>query len=118
MATTPARGVHWNIKGPSPGLLDSPVFEGSTESYISTSSLEYVNAQLVAHGFAPPPGLSLEGLSGTDSDRIVKCLLGMLSQRMVCVLVLRHLCRLYRFSGRYVEDGRTLDEAPHANIRS
>ncbi|KXN90668.1 hypothetical protein AN958_03953 [Leucoagaricus sp. SymC.cos] len=82
MAATPARGFHWDPQILSPSLLCSPVFDGSTESYISTSSLEYVNAQLVAHGFAPPPGLSLDGLSGTDSDRVVKCLLGMLSQRM------------------------------------
>ncbi|KAF9454385.1 hypothetical protein P691DRAFT_692547, partial [Macrolepiota fuliginosa MF-IS2] len=82
MAATPARGVHWNIKDLSPSLLGSPIFEGSTESYVSTSSIEYVNAQLIAHGFAPSPGLSLEGLSGTDTDRVVKCLLSMLSQRM------------------------------------
>lgn len=83
MTATPARGVHWDVKDLSPSLLNSPLLEGSTESYISTSSLEYVNAQLVAHGFIPSPGLSLEGLSGTDSDRVVKCLLGMLSQRVV-----------------------------------
>lgn len=86
MATTPAKAVHWDTKDLSPSLLCSPVFEGSTESYISTSSLEFVNTQLIAHGFASSPGLSLEGLSGTDSNRVVKCLLGMLSQRMVRLL--------------------------------
>jgi len=80
MAGTPPR-IHWD------SFLHSPSLEGSTESYISTSSLEYVNAQLVAHGFASPPGLSLDGLSGTDSDRLVKCLLCMLSQRLVCSLL-------------------------------
>ncbi|KAF5361805.1 hypothetical protein D9756_002214 [Leucocoprinus leucothites] len=82
MAATPARAVRWDPKSLSPSFLHSPNFEGSTESYISTSSLEYVNAQLVAHGFAPSPGLSLDGLSGTDSDRIVKCLIGLLSSRV------------------------------------
>lgn len=83
MAGTPPKGIHWNNTQLSP---DSP--SASTESYISTSSLDYVNAQLVAHGYVPSPGLSLDGLSGTDSDRVVKCLLGMLGQRVVSSLAL------------------------------
>lgn len=46
------------------------------------SSLEYINSQLVAHGFAPSPGLVLDGISNTDQDRVVKCLFGMLNQRI------------------------------------
>ncbi|KAG5653603.1 hypothetical protein H0H81_011975 [Sphagnurus paluster] len=51
-------------------------------SAISTSTLEYVNSQLVAHGFCLPPGLILDGISEPDRERAVKCLLGMLSQRI------------------------------------
>ena len=87
MAATPPR-PRWDTKSLSPSFLNSPDLEGSTESYISTSSLEYVNAQLVAHGFASSQGLSLDGLSGTDSNKVVKCLLSMLSQRVVCSLSL------------------------------
>lgn len=87
MAATPPR-PRWDTKSLSPSFLNSPDLEGSTESYISTSSLEYVNAQLVAHGFASSQGLSLDGLSGTDSNKVVKCLLCMLSQRVVCSLSL------------------------------
>ncbi|KAF8505061.1 Afadin and alpha-actinin-binding-domain-containing protein [Gautieria morchelliformis] len=54
----------------------------SSEVYEPTSTLQYVNSQLVAHGFARSPGLSLDGLANGDSERIVKCILAMLSQRM------------------------------------
>lgn len=47
-----------------------------------TTTLEYVNAQLIAHGFAPS-GLCLDGASHDDSARIVNCLLGLLAQRVV-----------------------------------
>nr|GAT47372.1 predicted protein [Mycena chlorophos] len=68
-------GVHWA----EPSLSD--ISTASTD-VLATSSLEYVNSQLVAHGFAPAPGLSLDGLAKADFDRVVKCLLGMLSQRV------------------------------------
>ncbi|KAF7308366.1 hypothetical protein HMN09_00685200 [Mycena chlorophos] len=68
-------GVHWA----EPSLSD--ISTVSTD-VLATSSLEYVSSQLVAHGFAPAPGLSLDGLAKADFDRVVKCLLGMLSQRV------------------------------------
>ena len=84
MAATPRKLVHWDIDGPSISALNSPFFNNTYESsVVSTSSLEFINSQLVAHGFVPSPGLSLEGISNDDSTRVVKCLLGMLSQRVV-----------------------------------
>jgi len=81
---TPQKFVHWGMD--SPYFLGSPSFDnntGESSSMTSTSSWEYVNAQLVAHGFAPSPGLCLDGISNEHSARMVKCLLGLLSQRMV-----------------------------------
>ncbi|KAJ7251347.1 Afadin and alpha-actinin-binding-domain-containing protein [Mycena rebaudengoi] len=78
MAATPKKGVHWGVEDPSFG---SP-FSDTSSAMLSTSSLDYINSQLVAHGFAPSPGLSLDGLANSNLERVVKCLLGMLSQRV------------------------------------
>ena len=84
MAATPRKHVQWDLDGPSISPLNSPFFNNTYESsVVSTSSLEFINSQLVAHGFVPSPGLSLEGISNEDSTRVVKCLLGMLGQRVV-----------------------------------
>ncbi|KAH9166685.1 Afadin and alpha-actinin-binding-domain-containing protein [Lactarius sanguifluus] len=83
MAATPAPAqkntVHW---APSP--IQSPLSDTSTSttSINSTSTLQYVNSQLVSHGFALLPGLSLDSLSSTEADGVTKCLLAMLSQRV------------------------------------
>ncbi|KAF7370420.1 hypothetical protein MSAN_00673700 [Mycena sanguinolenta] len=76
---TPRRGVHWGLEDPSFG--GSPTSDASS-AMNSTSSLDFINSQLVAHGFAPAPGISLDGIGSTDLERVVKCLLGMLSQRV------------------------------------
>lgn len=47
-----------------------------------------INSQLISHGFAVPPGLSQDGLSTADAENVTKCLLSMLSQRVVSVVVL------------------------------
>ncbi|KAH9057460.1 Afadin and alpha-actinin-binding-domain-containing protein [Lactarius vividus] len=76
----PAHTVHW---APSPIL--SPLSDASstsTTSINSTSTLQYVNSQLVSHGFALPPGLSLDSLSSAEADGVTKCFLAMLSQRV------------------------------------
>ena len=83
MMATPKRGVHWNFDDISLSELNSPS-GSSTDSFVSTSTLEYANAQLIAHGFVQAPGLCLEGISVKDSEKVVKCLLGLLSQRVVC----------------------------------
>ncbi|KAE9394655.1 hypothetical protein BT96DRAFT_1047208 [Gymnopus androsaceus JB14] len=82
MATPAHKIVHWNSASPGYSDIESPSCQFSDDSIISTSSLQYVNSQLVAHGFAPAPGIDLEGLSKGDMDRAVKCLLDLLSQRM------------------------------------
>lgn len=65
-----------NLSRPSFPLLPS-------EDYEATSTLQYVNSQLVAHGFAHSPGLTLDGLGNADGKRVVRCLLAMLDQRVV-----------------------------------
>ncbi|RDB15346.1 Afadin- and alpha-actinin-binding protein B [Hypsizygus marmoreus] len=82
MTETPRKLVHWDINDVSLSALGSPFFDSSMASVVSTSSLEYINSQLVAHGFAPSPGLILDGIQNSDLERVVKCLLGMLSQRV------------------------------------
>ncbi|KAN0132821.1 Afadin- and alpha -actinin-Binding domain containing protein [Lactarius tabidus] len=84
MAATPAPAqkntVHW---APSP--VQSPLSDTSstsTTSIYSTSTLHYVNSQLISHGFVLPPGLSLDSLSSAEADEVTKCLLAMLSQRV------------------------------------
>ena len=85
-AVTPKKLVHWALDA-SLSDLASPFSEApSSQSCSSTSSLQYVNSQLIAHGFVHDEGLSLEGLGKQDVDRVVKCLLGMLSQRVVCII--------------------------------
>ncbi|KAG1812890.1 Afadin and alpha-actinin-binding-domain-containing protein [Suillus subaureus] len=82
MAVTPRKLVHWTLDV-SISDFGSPCSEAtSSDSVASTSSLEYINSQLVAHGFAHSPGLSFEGLSNSDTDQLAKCLLAMLSQRV------------------------------------
>jgi hypothetical protein len=85
MDATPAPAqkntVHW---APSP--VQSPFSDTSstsTTSIHSTSTLQYVNSQLISHGFVLPPGLCLDSLSSAESDGLTKCLLAMLSQRVV-----------------------------------
>ncbi|KAJ3506379.1 hypothetical protein NLJ89_g6903 [Agrocybe chaxingu] len=83
MTTTPKKLVHWEVDSPSFSNLNSPFFNATHESSIvSTSSLEFINAQLVAHGFVPSPGISLDGIPNEESARVVKCLLALLSQRV------------------------------------
>ncbi|KAG5644872.1 hypothetical protein DXG03_007513 [Asterophora parasitica] len=79
---TPKKRVQWDPQDISLSRLASPMVDGSGLSFVSTSSLEYINSQLVAHGFTPSPGLNLECLSNSDLERVVKCLLGMLGQRV------------------------------------
>ncbi|KAG2137581.1 Afadin and alpha-actinin-binding-domain-containing protein [Suillus bovinus] len=82
MATTPRKLVHWALDVSISGF-GSPCSEAtSSDSVSSTSSLEYINSQLVAHGFTHSPGLSFEGLSNSDADQLARCLLAMLSQRV------------------------------------
>ena len=75
------KGVHWNFDDVSLSELEGP--SDASQSFVSTSSLEYVNSQLIAHGFVDSPGLCLDGLANKDSERVLKCFLSLLGQRMV-----------------------------------
>ncbi|KAI0036208.1 Afadin and alpha-actinin-binding-domain-containing protein [Vararia minispora EC-137] len=81
MAQTPKKLVHWAVEY-SKSPLASPASDASSAHGDSTSTLQYVNGQLCAHGFATSPGISLDGLSSASSEKVVKCLFAMLSQRM------------------------------------
>ena len=114
MPVMPRKLVHWDSEGPSISALDSPFFNNSYESsVVSTSSLEFINSQLVAHGFVPSPGLSLEGISNDDSTRVVKCLLGMLNQRVVNIVATFYIYNLNQILGRYVAHRGPHSQVPH-----
>ncbi|KAF8621814.1 hypothetical protein AX15_007486 [Amanita polypyramis BW_CC] len=76
---TPKKTVHWGTNN-SFSDTDGSSFASCSSDH-SSSTLEYANAQLVAHGFAPPPGLSLEGISNANAEHIAKCLLDLLGHR-------------------------------------
>ncbi|KAJ3775888.1 Afadin and alpha-actinin-binding-domain-containing protein [Lentinula raphanica] len=83
MATPVAtKTVHWNSEGSETSGFGSPSSQISDDSFVSTSSLQYVNSQLIAHGFASTPGLCLSGIPKEDMDKTVKCFLDLLAQRM------------------------------------
>jgi hypothetical protein len=83
MTATPGKLVHWALDDGPMSDFGSPFSTTSSESMSSTSSLQYINSQLLAHGFTSAPGLSFDGISNADSERLIKCLLSMLSQRIV-----------------------------------
>lgn len=60
--------------------------DGSSSEMDYTSSLQYLNSQLIAHGFAHNPGISLDGLSTSNMDSAVKVLLSLMNQRVVRVV--------------------------------
>ncbi len=85
MSTTPQ--THVRFAAASAISLLSPYSDaGSSESTNATSTFQYVNSQLIAHGFTRAPGISLEGLSSMDGENVVKCLFAMLGQVVVSVL--------------------------------
>ncbi|KAG5338054.1 hypothetical protein E4T56_gene12389 [Termitomyces sp. T112] len=76
---TPAKGDQCDV---SLSALGSSPINNPIPYNDSASSMDYINAQLVAHGFVQPPGIVLGKTTNSDLERIVKCLLGMLSQRV------------------------------------
>ena len=85
MACTPKKAVQFATdEEVKEFVYGSPYSEGSsTDSVNDSSTLAYINSQLVAHGFARGSGVSFDGLSRQDADRLSKCMLGMLGQRSV-----------------------------------
>ncbi|KJA23480.1 hypothetical protein HYPSUDRAFT_137499 [Hypholoma sublateritium FD-334 SS-4] len=74
--------VHWDTNSPSLSNIGSPFLNGTYDSSVdATSSFDFINSQLMAHGYIASPGLSLAGISNENSVRLAKCLLAMLSQR-------------------------------------
>ncbi|KAG8836352.1 hypothetical protein FRC17_005638 [Serendipita sp. 399] len=73
MAATPflTRVVHFDDISIS--SIDSPA---------APTSIDYINGQLVAHGFTHGRGLNLSDLRGQDQQMVVKCLSSMLGQRL------------------------------------
>ncbi|KAF7977856.1 hypothetical protein HWV62_2621 [Athelia sp. TMB] len=80
MAATPRNLEQWALDV-SMSEFGSPYSDG-TSFQNSSSTLQYINSQLIAHGFTKAPGLSLDELSNAESEKLVKCILGMLSQRV------------------------------------
>lgn len=97
-ACTPRKAVQWaNDNEVNEFVYGSPYSDASsTDSVNATSTLLYINSQLVAHGFARGSGVTFDGLSKEDADKLSKCMLGMLSQRNVrlatvyCYVFLAH----------------------------
>lgn len=85
MAFTPRKSVQFAADDEVKEFVyGSPYSEASsTDSINATSTLTYINSQLVAHGFARGSGVSFEGLSTQDAERLSKCMLAILGQRAV-----------------------------------
>ena len=60
--------------------------DGNSSEMSYTSSLQYLNSQLVAHGFTHSPGISLDGLSTSNTESVVKVFLSLMNQRVVRLL--------------------------------
>jgi hypothetical protein len=77
------KNVHFNVDESL--ALDLPSLDGDASgSFASPGNMQFINAQLLAHGFAQGAGISTDGLSGRDAESLAKCLVGMLGQRTVC----------------------------------
>lgn len=74
--------------------------DGSSSEMNYTSSLQYLNSQLVAHGFAHNPGISLDGLSTSNTEGVVKVILSLMNQRVVRFVFPPPLCSVLLFVGR------------------
>ncbi|KZP17556.1 hypothetical protein FIBSPDRAFT_830338 [Athelia psychrophila] len=77
MASTPQRNLgQWALD------ISLSDFGSPCSVQGSGSTLQYINSQLVAHGFTTAPGLSLDALDNEECEALVKCMMGMLSQRV------------------------------------
>lgn len=71
---------------PDTGLSPSPASSDDGAEWDSpSSSLAYLNSQLLAHGFIRPPGIvqPLSRLTPDELEPVMKCLRDLLEQRMV-----------------------------------
>ncbi|KAG8930073.1 hypothetical protein FRC02_004644 [Tulasnella sp. 418] len=74
------KNVRWAFDGAEAPDLSDVSMVSSPDTAAST--LEFINAQLVSHGFVRSPGLQLGSLTFAEQDVVAKCLMGMLRQRM------------------------------------
>lgn len=83
--------VRWafNMANGSAAVPETTKIEGSTGTYVP-STVTFLSSQLVAHGFARPPGLvePLARLGADDQDAVVRCLRSLLEQRVVSLQTL------------------------------
>lgn len=92
-STPPKRTVQWG-QTDILNTLGSPYSDtNSSETGSPSSTLQYLNSQLVAHGYVSPPGISIVGLTNEDSEKLIKCLMNLLGQRMVSYCEI-HLVRV------------------------
>ncbi|CAG7853764.1 SubName: Full=Uncharacterized protein {ECO:0000313/EMBL:CCA68032.1} [Serendipita indica DSM 11827] len=86
MAATPFLSRVVQFDDVSMSLMESPA---------APTSIDYLNGQLVAHGFTHGRGLNLADLRGQDQQMVLKCLSNMLGQR------LDDMRRAEQLSGKY-----------------
>lgn len=75
-----ALDTSFSFGSPSIGADDSTSSEANNNN---SATLQYVNSQLISHGYAHQPGISLEGINKEEGEKVVKCFLAMLGQRVV-----------------------------------
>lgn len=116
-AQTPSRKhVRWVFDTASPAISSAPSSPAS-----NTSSLAFINSQLVAHGFSRPGAIeSLEKLGYDDQEGVVKCVLALLNQRIVSSDVLSQLLIPINHvgAGRHVSGGGSHFKTSNVELRS
>ena len=82
LPATNSKLLRWAFEG---GLPPSSPSTSDSEEWDFSSSLAFLSSQLVAHGFARPPGLvqPLHKLGPDELEPVVKCLRDLLEQRIV-----------------------------------
>lgn len=117
---TPKSKVHWALDS-SPNLSEFGSPFSDTSIVDTTSSLQYINSQLVAHGFTSSPGLSLDGVPAFESEKVIKCLLGMLAQRVVSPSLVAYCdftnVHTMMLTARHVSHRGAQHKTPHTLIR-
>jgi hypothetical protein len=76
------KGVHFDLDDSLDLGLPSLDADSSVAD-TAAANMHFINAQLLAHGFAHSGGLSVDGLAVQDMEKLAKCLISMLGQRTV-----------------------------------
>ena len=94
--------------------------DGNSSEMNYTSSLQYLNSQLIAHGFAHNPGISLDGLSTANTESVVKVLLSLLNQRVVrfsFVLPFFGVVFIHSLNGDFLGSQRDMERTDELNTK-